>query len=78
MKLQQWAGIDVSSKALEVLVRASQRVLNVGNSSGGLATLVTELLAVNAALIVVRAKSGPAHADIELHIELAGQTTRSA
>jgi hypothetical protein len=41
MKLQQWAGIDVSSKALEVFVRASQTVLNVGNSSGGLATLVT-------------------------------------
>jgi len=41
-----------------------------------LATLVTELLAVHAALIVVRAMSGPAHADIEVHIGLAGQTTR--
>jgi hypothetical protein len=69
IKLQQWVGIDVSSKALEVFVRASQRVLNVGNSSAGLATLVTELLAFNAALIVVRAMSGPAHADIEVHID---------
>ncbi len=67
MKLQQWVGIDVSSKALAVFVRASQRVLNVGNSSAGLATLVTELLAVSAALIVVRG----AH-------RLAGQTTRLA
>ena len=53
MKLQQWVGIDVSSKALAVFVRASQRVLNVGNSSAGLATLVTELLAVSAALCEV-------------------------
>ena len=46
MKLQQWVGIDVSTKALEVFVRASQRVLNVGDSQPDLATLVTELLAV--------------------------------
>ena len=55
------------SKFLSAL--ASQRVLNVGNSSAGLATLVTELLAVNTALIVVRAMSGPARADIEVHID---------
>jgi len=43
------------AKTLEVFVRPIQRVLKVANSSAGLATLVSKLLAINPALIVVEA-----------------------
>jgi transposase len=55
MKAKSWVGIDVSSKTLEVFVRPSQRALKVANSPSGLASLVSELLAIDPALIVVEA-----------------------
>src|SRR5689334_25320905 len=55
MKPKCWVGIDVSSKTLEVFVRPSQRALKVTNSPSGLASLVSELLAIGPALIVVEA-----------------------
>jgi transposase len=55
MEPKQWVGIDVSGKRLEVFVRPIQRMLKVANSPAGLATLVSELLAIDPALIVVEA-----------------------
>jgi transposase len=55
MEPKQWVGIDVSGKRLEVFVRPIQRMLKVANSPAGLATLVSELLALDPALIVIEA-----------------------
>ena len=55
MEPKQWVGIDVSGKRLEVFVRPIQRILKVANSPAGLATLVSELLAIDPALIVIEA-----------------------
>ena len=57
MEPKQWVGIDVSGKRLEVFVCPIQRMLKVANSPAGLAMLVSELLAIDPALIVVEAKS---------------------
>ena len=55
MAPKQWVGIDVFGKGLEAFVRPIQRMLKVANSPAGLATLVSELLAIDPALIVVEA-----------------------
>jgi transposase len=55
MEPKQWVGIDVSGKRLEVFVRPIQRMLKVTNSPAGLATLVSELLALDPALTVIEA-----------------------
>jgi transposase len=55
MEPKQWVGIDVSGKRLEVFVCPIQRMLKVANSPAGLAMLVSELLAIDPALIVVEA-----------------------
>jgi len=55
MEPKQWVGIDVSGKRLEVFVRPIQRILKVANSPAGLATLVSELLGIDPALIVIEA-----------------------
>jgi transposase len=47
MEPKQWVGIDVSGKSLEVFVRPIQRMSKVANSPAGLATLVSELLAID-------------------------------
>ena len=58
MEPKQWVGIDVSGKRLEVFVRPIQRMLRVANSPAGLATLVSELLAIDPALIVLYPQHG--------------------
>jgi hypothetical protein len=55
MEPKQWVGIDVSGKRLEVFFRPLQRILKVANSPAGLATLVSELFAIDPALIVIEA-----------------------
>src|SRR3979411_42051 len=55
MEPKQWVGIDVSGKWLEGFVRPIQKMLKVANSPAGLATLVSELLAIDPALIVIEA-----------------------
>jgi len=55
MEPKQWVGIDVSGKTLEVFVRPIQRMLKVANSPAGLATLVSELRAIDPAIIMVEA-----------------------
>jgi hypothetical protein len=42
-------------KKLEIFVRPIQRILKVANSPAGLATLVSELLAIDSALILIEA-----------------------
>jgi hypothetical protein len=55
MERKQWVGLDVFGKKLEVFVRPIQRILKVANSPAGLATLVSELLAIDPALILIEA-----------------------
>ena len=55
MEPKQWVEIDVSGKRLEVFVRPIQGILKVANSPAGLATLVSELLVIDPALIVIEA-----------------------
>jgi hypothetical protein len=53
--MQARVGFGGTGKRLQIFVRPIQRMLKVANSPAGLATLVSELLAIDPALIVLEA-----------------------
>jgi hypothetical protein len=69
--MQARVGFGGTGKRLQIFVRPIQRMLKVANSPAGLATLVSELLAIDPALIVLEATSTPRPARPAMDSELA-------
>jgi transposase len=68
MREQQWVGIDVCQKYLDVYVRPKGKLFQVSNNEIGITQLVQTLMAIQPELIVLEATGGM---EINVTIKLA-------